>query len=138
MATSNDIIDRPRGIISWVVTALLAFGGLVALPLLGMAEEVVEGSLADGQRTFDIHCSACHGFGGTGGAGPNLTDSVTMYGGDYEDILAVVTNGVSGKPMNSWSDKLPPDDLARVAAYVLSIKGTRPTSANPDDRRNLM
>ena len=28
-----------------------------------------------GKQLFDIHCSRCHGIGGTGGEGPSLTRS---------------------------------------------------------------
>lgn len=95
-------------------------------------------ALEAGRRTFDIHCAVCHGDEGGGGAGPSLADDLTLHGGELADILRVIRNGVSGKPMNAWADKLSPDTIARVAAYVLGLKGTRPTSANPNDRRSLM
>ena len=72
------------------------------------------------------------------GAGPSLADDLTLHGGELADILRIIRNGVSGKPMNAWADKLSPETIARVAAYVLGLKGTRPTSANPNDRRSLM
>ena len=117
------------------------FSGLAVLsgtfsfqPLVAQADDGLEA----GKRTFDIHCAVCHGDEGSGGAGPSLADDLTLHGGELADILRIIRNGVSGKPMNAWADKLPPETIARVAAYVLGLKGTRPTSANPNDRRSLM
>jgi cytochrome c oxidase cbb3-type subunit 3 len=81
--------------------------------------------LIQGRKTFHIHCLQCHGQGGVGGMGPNLTDEATLHGGDYEDILNTVTNGVDGKPMRSWKDTLTPERLEQVARFVHSLKGTR-------------
>jgi mono/diheme cytochrome c family protein len=82
-----------------------------------------------GRRTFMVHCDRCHGPGGRGGIGPNLTDQFTLHGGTYQDIVDVVTNGVPGKPMFSWKSWLDPITISQVAAYVYSLKGTRPTDA---------
>ncbi len=80
-----------------------------------------------GKRIFTIHCTSCHGIDGRGGVGMNLTDDVTLHGGTLEDIVNVVTNGVPGKPMYSWKNKLDPITIRQVSAYVYSLKGTRPT-----------
>ncbi len=82
-----------------------------------------------GRISFMIHCERCHGPEGTGGIGPNLTDQFTLHGGTYQDIINVVTNGVPGKPMFSWKSWLDPTTISQVAAYVYSLKGTRPTDA---------
>jgi cytochrome c oxidase cbb3-type subunit 3 len=81
--------------------------------------------LTQGRKTFYIHCLQCHGQGGVGGMGPNLTDEATLHGGEYEDILNTVTNGVDGKPMRSWKDTLTPERLEQVARFVHSLKGSR-------------
>lgn len=81
--------------------------------------------LMQGRKTFHIHCLQCHGQGGVGGMGPNLTDEATLHGGEYEDILNTVTNGVSGKPMRSWKNTLTPERLEQVARFVHSLKGSR-------------
>jgi cytochrome c oxidase cbb3-type subunit 3 len=90
-----------------------------------------------GRRTFMVHCDRCHGPGGRGGIGPNLTDQFTLHGGTYEDIVNVVTNGVPGKPMFPWKDWLDPATIRKVAEYVYSLKGTRPADA-PSEPYKLM
>ena len=82
------------------------------------------------------HCAVCHGDEGRGTEdGPDLTDGTWIHGsGTYEEILAMVTHGVSrrdaemGRPMpiRGW---VPVDDnaAAAVAVYVwtLSHGGSR-------------
>ena len=99
---------------------------LVHLPQHALPADPLD--ILAGRRTFKIHCETCHGLGGRGGIGPNLTDDFTLYGGTYQDILNVVTNGVEGKPMYAWQNRLDPEALRRVVAYVRSLKGTRPTT----------
>lgn len=82
-------------------------------------------ALAEGQRTFDVHCSQCHGTFGGGGMGPNLTDNFVIYGGRFSDILRTVTFGPPGKPMPAWGEKLPQARIRKVAAFVYSLKGTQ-------------
>ncbi len=127
---SASAYSRPEK--SGVIVALIGCGVVFAV----MAQTVVKAespNILAGQRTFMIHCEACHGPGGVGGAGPNLTDNDTLHGGTYEDILEVVTNGVRGKPMNAWENKLGLDRVKNVAAYVFSLKGTRPKSEKTYD-----
>ncbi|SVE22058.1 uncharacterized protein METZ01_LOCUS474912, partial [marine metagenome] len=54
--------------------------------------------LEDGKRTFSVHCAQCHGIGGAGGGhsrnGPSLTDSITIYGEQIQDIYNVISEGV--------------------------------------------
>lgn len=84
-------------------------------------------AIAAGKRIFMIHCYKCHGHGGRGGIGPNLTDDVTLHVNSYQDVVNVVTNGVPGRPMNAWKSILDATRIRQVAAYVYSLKGTRPT-----------
>jgi cbb3-type cytochrome c oxidase subunit III len=100
---------------------------LVTLPHHLLAGDPID--IEAGSRTFMIHCEACHGPEGTGGIGPNLTDQFILHGGTLDDILSVVTNGVPGKPMYSWKNRLDPANLRSVAAYVYGLKGTRPVEA---------
>lgn len=101
--------------------------------LAPLAPELLRANPLDieaGKRIFKIHCSTCHGLQGRGGVGANLTDDVTRHGDGLEDIVNVVTNGVPGKPMYAWKDKLDPLSIRQVAAYVHSLKGTTPTDEN--------
>jgi mono/diheme cytochrome c family protein len=85
-------------------------------------------SLAEGQRTFSVHCTTCHGQTGGGGLGPNLTDQETVHGGRFADMLNVIMNGVELKGMPRWIGLIGAERVAQVAAYVYTLKGTRPPS----------
>jgi cytochrome c oxidase cbb3-type subunit 3 len=88
-------------------------------------------SLAEGKRTFAIYCAICHGQDGWGGFCPNLTDDDTLHGGRFVDMLTVVRDGVFTTPMPRWIGRLGPERVAKVAAYVYTLKGTRPRPPAP-------
>ena len=85
--------------------------------------------LMEGKRTFSIHCAQCHGIGGVGGGhsrnGPSLTDKVTIYGDELEDIYKVISEGIPRAAMPQWKQKMPDARIRELAAYVFSIKGTK-------------
>ncbi len=92
-------------------------------------------SLKSGKRTFVVHCEQCHGLGGRGGAGPNLTDEFTLHGETYDDILRVIVNGIPAMQMPTWSQMLSKERIRDVAEYVLTLMGSRPTGVEPDSQR---
>jgi cytochrome c oxidase cbb3-type subunit 3 len=74
-------------------------------------------------------CPACHNADGGGNAvGPNLTDDYWVYGGNIKNIFKTIKYGTS-KGMRSWKDDLSAKQMAQVASYIKSLKGTKP--ANP-------
>ncbi len=76
-------------------------------------------------------CPACHTPEGGGNAvGPNLTDDYWIYGGSIKNIFNTIKYGTS-KGMRSWKDDLSAKQMAQVASYVKSLKGTKP--ANPKE-----
>ena len=89
----------------------------------------------NGKRTFVIYCEQCHGMGGRGQAGPNLTDEFTLHGEELKDIIRPITNGVPAMQMPTWGQTMSTDRIKEVATYVLSLKGTRPTGKLPDADR---
>ena len=97
----------------------------------------LEADILEGKRILQIQCTECHAIGGTGGAGPNRTDEFTLHGGEYEDILRVVTNGVGRAAMPNWGQRLSKHRISKVAAYVFSLKGTRPTGRKPGPKSRL-
>ena len=97
----------------------------LALSASGPAAQAASDDIAEGERTFHVHCVHCHGPDGVGAMGPNLTDEATLHGDEFEDILNTVPNGVEGKPMRSWKNTLSAERLAQVAKFVYSLKGTR-------------
>lgn len=78
---------------------------------------------ANGKKSFDMLCVACHGMDGKGmqalGA-PNLTDNIWLYGGEPETIRETLVNGRNGN-MPAFRDTLTDDQRRLLAAYVLSL-----------------
>ncbi len=74
-------------------------------------------------------CSVCHGAGGKGGVGSNLTDSTWIHSkGTYDEIVHQVTVGVTAKE-STTGVPMPPKggssinetQVKAVAAYVWSL-----------------
>jgi cytochrome c oxidase cbb3-type subunit 3 len=88
-----------------------------------------EESLADGKFIYQLNCVVCHLESGGGLVGPNLTDEYWIHGGGIKNVFRTIKYGVPEKGMIAWSSQLRPDDMQKVASYVLSLQGTNP--ANP-------
>ena len=81
-----------------------------------------------GKAVFNLNCAACHAKDGGGGIGPNLTDQHWILGGGFKNVFNTVYNGGrDGKGMVAWNKTLKPQDLQKVASYVMSLQGTSPT-----------
>jgi len=93
-----------------------------ALLALAADREAVE----EGEELFTKNCVACHGAGGGGVIGPNLTDAAWIHGGTPGAIHKTIVEGVIAKGMPPWGRLLKPEEVDQVTAYVISIKGTTP------------
>mgnify|MGYP001443243348 CR=1 FL=1 len=88
------------------------------------------GGIASGKTLFQANCIACHGNAGEGNAvGPNLTDEFWIHGGAINDVFKTIKYGVTEKGMRSWKDELSPVQMAQLASYIKSLKGTNPPNA---------
>lgn len=84
-------------------------------------------SLKRGKAVFNLNCASCHATDGGGGIGPNLTDKNWILGGGFKNVFnTVYSGGRSGKGMIAWKATLKPQDIQKVASYVLSLQGTTP------------
>lgn len=82
-----------------------------------------------GQALFVQMCAACHGADGGGNeVGPNLTDEYWLHGGSISNIFKTIKYGVTEKGMKSWKDDFSPMQIAQLASYVKSLKGTMPSN----------
>lgn len=88
-------------------------------------------ALAEGKKTFDTTCFACHGPKGEGKIGPNLTDTYWIHGGKPEQIGKTIYTGVPDKGMPTWRGVLKPETIRDAAAYVVSLKGSNPPGGLP-------
>jgi cytochrome c oxidase cbb3-type subunit 3 len=90
-------------------------GGAAAAAL-----EVTPDAVSAGTTIYAQNCVACHGANLEGGIGPNLIDDEWVHGGQAEDIVYVITNGVLDKGMVRWQGILSPEQINQVSAYVIS------------------
>lgn len=82
-----------------------------------------------GKKTFVTLCAACHKVDGGGMVGPNLTDEYWIHGGSLKNLFSTIKYGVPDKGMISWKEQLKPQQMAQVANYILTMKGTNPPDA---------
>jgi cytochrome c oxidase cbb3-type subunit III len=88
-------------------------------------------ALNDGKRLFfAFNCAGCHEHGG-GGMGPALMDSAWIYGFEPANIYATIANGrPNGMP--AFRDRITPEQIWELAAYVRSMSGQGSKAARPN------
>ncbi len=84
--------------------------------------------IAAGQEMYVQRCAACHANDGGGGVGPNLTDNYWLHGGSLKDIFKSVKYGWPNKGMQSWQNEFSPKQIAQIASFVTTLKGTTPAA----------
>jgi cytochrome c oxidase cbb3-type subunit III len=81
--------------------------------------------MADAAKLFSTRCSSCHGGNAEGLIGPNLTDGYWLNGdATLLAIHTIVGEGVLAKGMPSWNRQLRPIEVAKLAAYVGTLRNT--------------
>lgn len=90
-------------------------------------------ALAGGKSVFNNNCVVCHGAGGSGNIGyPNLTTGAWLWGGKLDDIYTTLKHGIRSEDSDTRDsvmaafgrDKiLTPDQIGKLADYVISLKG---------------
>jgi cytochrome c oxidase cbb3-type subunit 3 len=97
-------------------------GVVTSEALLKLAQDEV--TVKQGRETFSQSCATCHGPGGGGAIGPNLTDKYWIHGSAPEQIYATVRDGFLPKGMPAWGGQLGEARVRAVAAYVITLKNT--------------
>ncbi|MGZ3867273.1 MAG: cbb3-type cytochrome c oxidase N-terminal domain-containing protein [Bacteroidia bacterium] len=85
--------------------------------------------IAAGKNIFEGTCATCHLKLGEGSVGPNLTDDYWLHGGSIQDIFKTIKYGYPDKGMKSWKDDYSPVQIAQLASFIKSIRGTNPPNA---------
>lgn len=91
-----------------------------------------EDNVEEGKVIFQTNCVTCHGEGGKGGIGPNLTDGSWINQPEktlYKNIFYMVENGSKNNPtMQAWGKNgvLTGNDIEKVSAYVYHINQEQP------------
>jgi cytochrome c oxidase cbb3-type subunit 3 len=84
--------------------------------------------IESGKAIFQKNCISCHGANGEGGIGPNLTDKFWIHGGGIQNVMTIIINGVPEKGMITWKPLLKPEEVQKVASFVLTLQGTNPAN----------
>ncbi|NUQ61250.1 MAG: c-type cytochrome [Pirellulales bacterium] len=79
--------------------------------------------LAIGTGVYSTHCKSCHAADGSGLVGPNLTDDVYKNVRSLADIAKIVEDGAAGGSMPAWRNRLHPNEIVLVSAYVAGLRG---------------
>ncbi|WP_417428621.1 c-type cytochrome [Halpernia sp.] len=91
-----------------------------------------EDNVAAGEEVFKTNCVSCHGEGGKGGIGPNLTDNTWINQPEktlFKNVFYMVENGSPNNPaMQAWGKNgvVSGNDIQNVAAYVYHINQEKP------------
>lgn len=92
-------------------------------------------AMESGQRLFLNYCAVCHGSDGGGSPGfPNLKDKDWLWGGDPETIKTTILDGRTGIMPNLG---LKPDEVDKLAAYVMSLGGRSTDAASVEAGKQL-
>lgn len=89
--------------------------------------EFKEDNVAEGQELFKTNCVSCHGEGGRGGIGPNLTDNFWINQPEkklFKNVFHMAWNGSPNNPSMRGFGKngeLTGNDIEKIAAYVYHI-----------------
>ena len=82
---------------------------------------------ADGQKSFESHCAACHGLDGRGGEHAHAIATAEAAGAlDDAAVFEIIHDGIGPKGMPSFS-ALPEPEVHALVAYLRVL-----TSKNPD------
>lgn len=98
---------------------------------------LVIGSLeAEGEATFGLNCSSCHGLNGEGGVGPALNSQQFLQSATDAQIETLVSVGVPGSQMSAYSldhgGPLTSEQIKAVTIFLRSWEDDAPD--NPDWR----
>ena len=120
--------------------ARAALGATVALAGSPLAAQEALAFSADelerGQRLYQAHCGRCHGVLGMGGEGPGLAVSRLPRAPDHAAVVDIIRSGIPGTGMPGLrATVLPDEEVALVAAHVISLRATRLVEIPGDPER---
>lgn len=84
--------------------------------------------LAKGKTLYEAKCKVCHGLDGKGTEAqkknkiPDMTVADWQSKHDNAAVVKAVAEGIEGTKMKAFKDKLKPEEIDAVAAYVKTLK----------------
>jgi mono/diheme cytochrome c family protein len=82
----------------------------------------------DGKPLYDSKCKVCHGADGKGTEAmkknnvPDMSDKAWQGKHSKAVVAKAIANGIDGSKMKPFKDKLKPEEIDAVAAYVKKLK----------------
>ncbi|WP_425071362.1 cytochrome-c oxidase, cbb3-type subunit III [Sagittula sp. S175] len=110
----DELLEKPQ--IEAVVNYVLSLSG----------EPQDAAMVEEGSVVFADNCAACHAEDGTGDrvqGAPNLTDSIWLYGGDYDAVYETVFNARYGQMPPMGGADLSEAEVRAVVLYVHGLGG---------------
>jgi cytochrome c oxidase cbb3-type subunit 3 len=85
-----------------------------------------------GSQLFSQNCAQCHGANATGGgSAPTLNSAQFLKSTSDDQIVALVSGGVSGTEMPAWSldygGTLTAEQVRQLTTYLRSLEPTAPS-----------
>lgn len=75
-------------------------------------------AIAYGRKRFGRRCAFCHGGGGRGAKGPDLTDDKWKFGGRNVDLLENIIGGIPMTQMGGFGAWMDGDEIMKIMAYM--------------------
>jgi len=101
-------------------------GGTNPVPL---PEQHRSGSRGYGERLYHAYCESCHGTEQTRGNAVHLANPMFLDSATDPFLRVAIEEGRPGTPMEAWQDKLKPQEISDLVAYLRSL--ARPVPAPP-------
>jgi cytochrome c(L) len=93
-------------------------------------------AIEEGRELFSRRCSFCHGTGGSGAKGPDLTSGKWKYGGRNTDVFATIAAGRPLTQMGGFATSMTTDEIWKVIAFIRSqYRGDPHKGQNADTPR---
>jgi cytochrome c oxidase cbb3-type subunit 3 len=89
--------------------------------------------MAVARGIFVGNCAPCHAQDGGGINGVNLTDDYYKNCRSIADIFPTITKGANVGAMPAWETRLGQNERIILAAYVATLRGTRPAVPKPPE-----
>lgn len=87
------------------------------------------------QAVWAQQCAQCHGAGGEGKIGPNLTDAFWIHGDKPAEIYKTIATGVTVKGMPAWEPLLGREKVTWLASYVVAMKNKNLPGKAPEGEK---
>lgn len=86
-----------------------------------LSENPVDGNASQGKVIYQKECASCHGVDGEGVNAPALGNQSALAHNKDEFIRYTIEKGRNGTPMMAFADKLSPQDIYNVTAFLRSL-----------------